>query len=32
MATPTAPEAPVRRGADWLESWTPEDPERRGLR
>ena len=28
MATPTAPEAPVRRGADWLESWTPEDPER----
>ena len=27
MATPTAPEAPVRRGADWLESWTPEDPE-----
>jgi NNP family nitrate/nitrite transporter-like MFS transporter len=28
MATPTAPQAPVRRGADWLESWTPEDPER----
>ena len=27
MATPTAPEAPVRRGADWLESWTPEDPD-----
>ena len=27
MATPTAPQAPVRRGADWLESWTPEDPE-----
>ena len=27
MATPTAPEAPVHRGADWLESWTPEDPE-----
>jgi NNP family nitrate/nitrite transporter-like MFS transporter len=27
MATPTAPEAPVRRGADWLESWTPEDSE-----
>ena len=27
MATPTAPEAPVRRGADWLESWAPEDPE-----
>ena len=28
MAAPTAPEAPVRRGADWLESWTPEDPEK----
>jgi NNP family nitrate/nitrite transporter-like MFS transporter len=28
MATPTAPQAPVRRGADWLESWTPEDPEK----
>ena len=27
MATPTAPEAPVRRGADWLESWTPENPD-----
>ena len=27
MATPTAPEAPVRRSSDWLESWTPEDPE-----
>ena len=27
MATPTAPQAPVRRGADWLDSWTPEDPE-----
>jgi NNP family nitrate/nitrite transporter-like MFS transporter len=27
MATPTAPQAPVRRGADWLESWTPEDPD-----
>lgn len=26
MATPTAPQAPVRRGADWLETWTPEDP------
>ena len=25
MATPTAPQAPVRRGADWLETWTPED-------
>ena len=27
MATPTAPQAPVHKGADWLESWTPEDPE-----
>lgn len=27
MATPTAPHAPVRRGADWLDSWTPEDPD-----
>ena len=28
MATPTAPQAPaVRKGADWLDSWTPEDPE-----
>jgi NNP family nitrate/nitrite transporter-like MFS transporter len=26
MATPTAPQAPVRRGGDWLASWTPEDP------
>ncbi len=25
MATPTAPQAPVRRGADWLDSWSPED-------
>jgi NNP family nitrate/nitrite transporter-like MFS transporter len=28
MATPTAPQAPAaRKGADWLDSWTPEDPE-----
>jgi NNP family nitrate/nitrite transporter-like MFS transporter len=27
MATPTAPQAPARRGADWLDSWAPEDPE-----
>ncbi len=28
MATnPTAPQAPAHRGSDWLESWTPEDPE-----
>lgn len=27
MATPTAPQSPVRKGGDWLESWTPEDPE-----
>lgn len=32
MAAPTAPQAPQaaprRTGADWLESWTPEDPQR----
>jgi NNP family nitrate/nitrite transporter-like MFS transporter len=28
MATPTAPQAPAHRGSDWLESWTPEDPEK----
>ncbi len=29
MATPTASNVPVaRKGADWLESWTPEDPAR----
>lgn len=27
MASPTAPQAPVRKGSDWLDSWTPEDPE-----
>ena len=27
MATPVAPQVPVRKGSDWLESWTPEDPE-----
>lgn len=30
MASPTAPQAsaaPVRSGRDWLESWTPENPE-----
>lgn len=27
MATPTASPAPVPRGADWLTSWTPEDPQ-----
>ena len=27
MATPTAPQAPVRTGRDWLDTWTPEDPE-----
>ncbi len=26
MATPAAPLAPARRGADWLDTWTPEDP------
>ena len=27
MATPVAPPVPVRKCSDWLECWTPEDPE-----